>query len=145
MNQRMIAQFLKRVSEATVEAVVIMPCWSGNNLTAALEMAVEPPLLMEASPQLLLPPPSLASSAEWTPNQWWIQKQWAVWIGVRMSSSASSRAAFRRRWRERLASSTPKTRVADGADILIEHGRSFCSRSPRCTQKALLLSRLMLS
>ena len=56
-----------------------------------------------------------------------------------MSSSASSRAAFRRRWRERLASSTPKTRVADGADILIVHGRSFCSRSPGCTQKALLL------
>ena len=48
MNQRMIAQFLKRVSEATVEAVVIMPCWSGNNLTAALEMAVEPPLLKPA-------------------------------------------------------------------------------------------------
>ena len=82
-------EILQRVKTAGVEAVIVLPAWQSVQLSTALALAVDFPILIECNQALLVPPKAYGVHVPHkVPKHWWAHKQWHCLTGIRLSSDA---------------------------------------------------------
>ena len=140
----MVLELLQRIKSAQVEVVMVLPAWPSQQVIEALRMAVDEPMVMEMEASSLVEPEAyryhLSSST--SNGQWWSQKKWSTFLGIRLSGVSEKSEAYRRSWRMR---SDLRTKKGEMENILTRSTACWLPVSSRSQETTRFVSQTLLS
>ena len=140
-HKRLVMEILQRVSAARAEAVIVLPAWKTMEVVKALKMAVDDPVMIESDAELLQQPHAYRVHLQHhAPTQWWLQRRWKVWLGIRLSGKSENAGAWHRQWQQTAAKCTRKDEMAS---ILRSRSRSWWPLSENCTETRQFVSQTL--
>jgi len=145
-HMRLIMEIIQRVVAAEAGAVLVMPAWPSIALTEAVQWLAEMPVVLECNSKLLQPPLSylLHAKVREGGKQWYAQKQWKAFTGLRLSAQPKNKGAFAKSWRETRQQSTNAEPTESEVRTMIGRSHSLWPGSERSTEPARLILRTLL-